>query len=475
MFSKTLLTAASYAKQLETQRIRLTIPGQSPLGILMSYSSVDNPQASESIESFIARVDDMTFLPGGTSEHQSVINTVVDELAPLVQSHLRVAKEIGQMAVELSENVRRYVESVPSVDASGEFNIIKDETPSIFEEPSVIALIDRASSAPIGEPTNLFCSGVRDFDTLFTYLMTGNTRLDESVKEMVATFEANWLENIWYGLFAPKTGLSSKYDLGSLKSLPSGERLSVAYAAYCFSNKLITEVPKDAVGSLSQFENKLADFREYLLIVMRGGLSDYQSQLKSKVVVVGYRSYARTVIVNGPVYRAWLEAGGTPELVLGSLLSINPVYTADEFSARSDEFIRQWNGFCAIHNADSDLRRSVFLRSIYLTCFTEALGKIAPFEESFRKAQPLFAEQAMSRVEAYLTNTGINDLIKILDVSLELVAGIRFDYTPAKMILKDIDDVMKSTPDVGAREAALVAASNYLSHYLAGQIGIASV
>lgn len=474
MFSKTLLTAVSYAKQLEAQRIRLAIPGQSPLGVLMSYSAADNPKASDTVECFIDRVSDVTVMRGGSSEHDSVIATLVDELAPLVQSHIRVAREIGQLASELSENVRRYAESVPSTDASGEFNIIKDETPSIFEEPSIIALMDKASSAPIRDINYNFCSGPRDFDTLFGYLITGNTKLDEQVKEMIAGFESGWLEDIWYGFFATNLGISSKYRI-ALNSLPAGERLSVGYVCYCFTNKLLSDIPKDAVGSLSQFESGLADFREQLLIDMRGGLSDYQSQLTNKIIVIGYRSHLRTVIVNGPVYRDWLESGGSPELVLGSLLSANPVYTAAEFGEKSSDFLRQWNSFCALHNSESDLRRSVFLRSIYLTCFTEALGKIAPFEESFRKAQPAFAEQAISKVETYLTGTGINDLIKTLDVSLELMAGIRFDYTPAKMILKDIDGVIKSTPDVNIREAALVAASNYLSHYLAGQIGIMSV
>lgn len=59
-------------------------------------------------------------------------------------------------------------------------------------------------------------------------------------------------------------------------------------------------------------------------------------------------------------------------------------------------------------------------------------------------------------------------------MALELVAGIRFDYTPAKMILTDIDQTLKSSPDVDVREAALVAAANYLALYLAGQISIAT-
>lgn len=118
------------------------------------------------------------------------------------------------------------------------------------------------------------------------------------------------------------------------------------------------------------------------------------------------------------------------------------------------------------------MRRSNFFRGIYLTCFTEALGKIAPFEEAFRKARPTFAEQAVSSAESFLTQIGIDALDNVENTALHLTAGIRFDYTPAKGILKDIDDVTKSTPGVNVREAALVAACNYLALYLANQMAI---
>lgn len=472
MFSNTLRTSIPYAQQLQNQRIRLALPSQSALGVLMTYSSADNPQANEPIEMFLGRIDNVTVVQGSLTEHDHAMCTLVDELIPLTESHIRMSRHIGQLATELANNVRRYVESAPAIDASGEFNIVKDETAGLFDEPSVISLIGQASTAPIRNVGSNFCSGARSFDALLGYLVTGNAKLDLRVKEIVAGYDSNWLENIWYGLFATGSGLASAYSLGALGTLPTGERLAVSYVAYVIAGKLLHEVPEDSVGGLSKYEDGLADLRDQMLVIMSGALSEYQHQLKNKVLAVAYRGYNRSVIVNGPVYREWLENGGSPELMLGSLLSNNPAYTAEEFSARGDQFKRQWDGFCVLHNADSDLRRSVFLRSIYLTCFGEALGNIAPFEEAFRKQNPNFAEQAMSRAEAYLCSSGITALVDLETVCLELMAGIRFDYTPAKMILQDIDAVMKSTPNADIREAALVAAANYLALYLVGQMSV---
>lgn len=473
MFSNTLRASIPYAQQLESQRVRLAVPSQSALGTLMTYSSVDNPQANEPVNVFLSRVDNVTVVQGDMTEHDHVTSTLVDELVPLAENHVRMARHVGQLATELANNVRRYVEAAPAIDASGEFNIIKDETAGLFDEPSVVSLIGQASTAPIRNVGSNFCSGARSFESLMGYLVTGNNKLDMRVKEIVSTYDGTWLENIWYGLFASGSGLKSSYSLGALGTLPTGERLAVAYVAYVISGKLLADVPEDAVGQLSKYEGGLADLRDQMLVVMNGALSEYQHQLQNKVLAVAYRGYNRSVIVNGPVYREWLENGGSPELMLGSLLSNNPGYTAEEFSARGDQFRRQWDGFCVLHNADSDLRRSVFLRGIYLTCFGESLGNIAAFEETFRKENPNFAEQAMSRAEAYLSSTGITALVDLEGICLELMAGIRFDYTPSKMILQDIDGVMKSTPNADIREAALVAAANYLALYLVGQMSVA--
>lgn len=474
MFSKTLLQSIPYAQQLESKRIHLSIPAQSPLGALMSYSSADNPEAFEATEDFLTKVDNVTIMEGGLSEHDHFTATLVDELVPLVQSHIRVSREIGQMASELVNQVTGYVNSVPAKDASGEFNVVKDEVPSIFEEAAVLALIERASTAPVNQLYSNLCSGPRAFDDLLDYLVSGNSKLDDKVKEMVAGYPSAWLENIWYGLFAASVGLSSSINLTTFQTLPTGERLAAAYASYLIATKLLSDTPKDAMGSLGQFEAGVADLRDYMLIALKGALGEQEHQQANKVLAISYRKYDRSVIVNASVYREWLEAGGSPELLLGSLLSNNPAYTVDEFNQRGSEFQRQWGGFCAIHNAEADVRRSNFLRGIYLTCFSESLGKVAGFEEDFRKANPQFAEKAISKAETLLSNTGIQALGNVEAMALELVAGIRFDYTPAKMILTDIDQTLKSSPDVDVREAALVAAANYLALYLAGQISIAT-
>lgn len=477
MFSNSVATAIVYAKHLEEKKIRLSLTGQSHLGVLMSYSSPDNPQVIETEESFIDRISDVVINKGGTSEHEMAISTIVDELAPLVQGHIRVAKEIGQMAGELSESVKKYLEGVPTNDASGAFNIEKDELPSVYDEPYVQNMIEEVSFSSTPFPKNMFCTGPRDFDGVFNYLITGNQSLDEKIKELVSSYDKDFLEKIWYGFFSNMTiGRNSEnYCLSGLRNLVVGERLAVSFIVLTIASKLLGNIPSDSIGSLSEFEDGLYKLKCNVLQVMKSGLDEYNYQLNNKVMVLAYRGYEKKVIVNGVVYREWLNNGGSPELILGSLLSKNSAYSISEFSEKPENFLRQWNAYCSLHNAESDLKRATFFRSIYLTCFTDSVCAIVPFEEQFRKNNLSFAESVIDRAEDFLRNASLSDLTDVLQICLELVAGIRFDYTPAKFILKDIDSTVKLTPDIDPREASLVATAKYISSYFSNILGVTKV
>lgn len=475
MFSKTVKAALSFGQQLESQGVRLVLPQQSPLGVLMMHSALDNPKAMMSTEEFLGQVDFATMIEGSLSEHQSATLTLVDELAPLVQSHIRMSREIGQSAIALAEGVRKYVESSELETATGQFNIKKDETPSLFSESSILGLLENTTPLVTTAPEGGICSGPRDFETLLGYLVNGNERLDSKFKELVASFDQGWLENVWYGVFSPGLSVASNYAVRNILALPSGERLCVAFASYVIAEKLFKDTPSDALGSLGEFERKAADLRDSMLSIAQGALAERTYQNENKVIALGYRPYENLVIVNGPVYRDWLEKGGSPEMILGSMISGDHAYTADDFSERGDKFLKQWVGYCTFFNAESDARRATFLRSIYRACFTETMGNILPFEEAFRKSHPKFAEECITRAEQALEGMGIDRLSDLHYVCLKLVAGLRFDYTPAYQILQDIDNIKKSSPDTETREAALVAAVNYLSLYMAENTGVATV
>lgn len=474
MLHKTIQTAIPYAQELEQARIALGLPNSSHLAMMVSNSLFSNPDAEVPVSQFVQTVENVTIVEGGVTEHERVSEQLVNELAPLVQNHVSLSRQIGSLSKDFAETVQKYVNATPSEDPTGNFNIVKDELGDLFDESSVLSDLENAST-PKSFIGSMIASGPRDFETLLGYVTTGRAKIDQAIQSTVAQHDKNFLENIWYGLFNSGMGQNSPYALNNLGLIPSGERLAVTYLGYLMAQRLYSEVSDDAVGALNVYQRNCADLRDHLLSLAAVALRERHNQIKNKVVVLSFNPATRTVVVNGPIYREWLEQGGSPDTVLGCLLSDASSYTADQLNNKQTTYNNQWTSYCAFHNAEYDVRRVRFLRSIYMIALTESMTDIQPYEEAYRKENPGFAEFVLSEAQKMLDRSSLDSLCDIEMTTLNLIAGIRFSYTPAKMILESIDRTMKSTPNVDVREAALVAACGYIAQYLLTQITVSKI
>ena len=468
MFHKTLRLAIPYAQQLNQQGITLGLPQNSHLGSVLRFSSLDNPNAFTPVEDFIEGVRYATEIDGSISEHENFIGSLVDDLVPLVQNHIRISREVGALSTKLAEVVSKYYQSAPFIDASSNFNIIKDDVADFFDEAVIQGSLE---SKPIYNQSGIrpLVTGPRDPETIKDLLLTGNKRIDTGILTAVSSFGENFLQNLWSGLFmSPESG--NPYNLDRLNILPAGERLLVCFLGYTIATKLFDQVPDDAIGSLSAFQSSCADVRDLLLSLAAVAYDERKQHIQNGLVVTGFNPNTRTATVVGSVYREWLEQGGSPEIILGCLIGDASSYSKEQLNESSERYIGLWKSYCIFHNAEIDVRAANFLRSSYVVAFTEMMGNIELFEEEFRKKNPGFAESAITSAQSYLESIGVEELKDFEKTSLHLMAGIRFGYTCAKLILEDIDQTMKTTPEVDVREAALVAAANYVALYQSTQI-----
>lgn len=474
MLHKTVVAAIPYATQLESKGIHLTLTSDSHLNALVSHSYLAGTSDYVEQDSFVKNIENSIIVKGGITEYENYLHTMVDELAEMVQSHVRNSREVGQVAKEMAEVVRRYQENAPDVSATSDFNIIKDESSVLAQMPAVFnSLSERIHTSVKPESISALVSGHRTVDDMLKMLLTGNDNMDDAIRTTISSYGDSFLENVWYGLLS--NAGDSVYDVRSLNQLPAAERFVVAYVGYLFAERLFSEVPEDAIGALSVFQNNAADLKVFLLVTAGNALDERQKMNDTGVVVIAFIPQTRSVVVNAENYRKWLEEGGSPEVVLGALLNDCGSFTAENLNANSGRYLDSWNAYSLFHNAERDVRRANFMRSIYQIAYTESLNNIRPFEEDFRKSHPSFAETSLSEVVKAVEFMSLEKLMCVERVCLELVAGIRFSYTPSLLILDNIDRILKESPDADVREAALVAACDYMALYLSGQISVHKV
>lgn len=475
MLHKNIPVAATYADILASKGIVLTLPPQSALSSLLTYSSPDHPKQTMSVQEFSEQIEFATTMTGATSEYDSAIETMVSELEPLVKDHIATARLVGAEAKSYAEKVAQYAAAYSPEDPSSDFNIVKDDFGPIFDDSSVLVNLHEAGSLVTSFNPKRLVHACRGYDAIQKMLMVGSERTNEALNSTIVQFGNDFLENIWDGLFCNVSDPNQPYTLSNIRRLPAGERCTVAYIGYLLAIHLYSEVPSDSIGTLNEFQKNCADLRDTLLSVTKTALAERENLIAQKTLVLSYNGHSKTVVVNGTLYREWIENGGSPNIILGALLSGGRAYSVNDIMANASTFMDQWVAYCAFHSSEADLKEVRNLRSLYTVVMVEQMSEVLPFEKDFREANRSHAENVIAETSKLVNASSLSDLRCFDDMALKLVAGLRFKYTPAKMILSEICEVTKNVEGVDIREAALVAACHYVALYLTGQIAVGRV
>lgn len=470
MLKNSLKTAIPFAQLLTQKGIQLNLGRSSHLGSLFSAGSPDNPQPRIKADEFVQSVNAVTTCDVGITAYDSFDLALKEELKPLVQSHIQMARSIGQIATGLIGKVQGYLASMPSEGALSSFNVLQDDLPSLFDFPSVMGTMeDTPKQVGNIKLTNLV-AGPRDASTVIGYLVTGKKEQDAAMLEAIDFYGNEFVMDIWHTLIYPGSGNGLTPNI--VLSKPAGERATFFLLGGLVADRLLNEVPKDGIGSLSNFQSQAGDIRDWAMQNAAIAYQEYQVNVEVKRIALSYRPDVKTVVVCAPVYKEWLQKGGSAEVVLGSLLGNERSYTANEFANNAEKHLKAWNSYCTFHNSAADSRRASLLRSLWLSAFASDIGDIQGFEQPYRQANPTHAEKCIEQARVFLDTQGLAAMDDGHAVALHLVAKIRFAYTPAYDILRDIDQVLAANPDVDVREAALVAAAKYVARYLVSQFTV---
>lgn len=465
-----LISAIPYAQMLAQKGISLKLTNASHLSQGLTFSRPDSPKPFTTVSEFIDGVTSVIQMEQGVTEHQVFISNMVDEIAEPVKNHVAVARQIGALTSEFESKVRNYAAEASDQTAVGSFDIVKDELGPLFDISIVQNDVERAPKRLIGYNTATVCAGPRTEEELRGYLYTKNTDYNEAVDATLSFYGDNFLTNIWMGMFCNVSGVETPYHVANLANLPLAERLTVCYIAWLIANHIHGEVPPDAVGNMTQFQSVTSELSQFLHAQV-GYCGDKMLGYGSdKMVVVRYEPSVRRIVVNGPNYRKWLEQGGQPEIVLGCCLTGATAYDSEALNYNRETALRAWNGYVMFHNQEADVRAAELLRSLYISCMLEQMQSVQPYEEQYRKDNPGHAEMVIDKTTKIVRSKSITQLKDFSKMSLELVAGLRFCYTPSLLILSEIDEILRSNPEADPREAALVASASYIAEYLLGQI-----
>jgi hypothetical protein len=244
--------------------------------------------------------------------------------------------------------------------------------------------------------------------------------------------------------------------------------IDTALAIFLISRKLIEGGPLPGTEmNLRDFESVAAEFRNQAGARLARVLQELKNIDKMKMLV--RRTVGKnTVIVNAPVYRAWIEAGGENEVLFGALVKNATLVTCDQINEQAAELKSAWARFEAITAQNESNKRFQRIKDILARHFDQQLRDITDEEEATEgnrhMVMKLFTEQ--------LEKITLEDTCDLWALCLRLVCRTRFFRTDAERILGGIERVKKATPSLSVREAAAVSMIEYISWWVSQQFKV---
>ena len=204
--------------------------------------------------------------------------------------------------------------------------------------------------------------------------------------------------------------------------------------------------------------------------LMINSFNEKKYQVEAGILVLNYAPSDTTVIVDKTVYSAFLEAGGTPEIILGAKTGGLALYTAEEISNNAVTCAKSWSMYSTLNNSTVDNEERDYLRAAYKATFSELMEDGPAFEKEVRSADPSLAERLVNEAYVFINDQRIDQLRDFVFMMENLIARIRFGYTPTCFFIKEMRACKKDNPKSTNEEDATVATIKYLVAYIMTQV-----
>ena len=414
------------------------------------------------------------------SAQSAIIGSFVDEISPLILSHISFARNVVKPAVvELADRLQKYKETAKAIDPASQFTIVKGQIPAVLLDESFLEDgIKNYETLPIGEKPIAYLSLDLDrTDEFFTNLMmVGNERINGMIKAWLGTKEPDFVRNCFATNFGDLSAtpnvsdLHQKYAIG-VETRPVYRRLDIALACYIMATKLLVDVQPSVNSDPLAYKKAVREMIDYAGSVAMASMRTIQRQIRNNVLVADAILSEKTIVVHNALYSNWLADGGTPEVLLGMLVSGAVQYPIAEINANKKTLIKHWNNYLMFsasdNHADLKQRFAAFLESDVLF----GLNSLTDEEQEYSKTVPTFKDVVAKRAKIAIDELTACLMDDVNYTALYVLGKSRFYYTKAFDILNGIDQVSKAANgEIDVREAATLSVIDYIADFLFDQV-----
>ncbi len=419
-------------------------------------------------------VSSLTDGKDSVSIHDEIMADSVDTIATFVNQHISYAKtEVSPKVVEMYNSLAQYTQNYPDNLAETTVNIDEYDIPHILMDESFVDNMKYMDGKKILTPDAIVSIAPKSNEDLLKLLLTGDERYDEQILPWASKLKnPQSIFNSFFNASALTPELASRIiSADRLMSEPIYNRLDTALAIYLISVNLYNN-PENTEGgiTLAKYKDLLSQMKDFAAGLIWESLQRISLFRKNNTLILGVDG--KCAIVYKPIYEAWLSTGGSPETVLGVVVSGRPIYLQGALDANSDDLKKSWNSYKTFYNASQVNTRIDRFKEYLTILFDKYLGEPGNLVTQYKEAHPGYDENARKLFEEYKSTLVVADMSSLSVVALKTVAYCMHYFTDAYDILKSIEDNCAANKNLDIRESALLATIEYVTRYIMAQIAV---
>ena len=467
------------AEKATKQGLTLVAEADTPLKNLCDLSSVNEPvllKEEEPVTS-LESIDDAAIVEyttdASTSNHNTEIDSLVEQLTGSIAGHLSFARNI------VLNNVTTYCARVKQdlseldQDPISEFEIKQVSLPKFLHESNVQDLLNKYSGLNYFEPSEMPYYEAKGPEELTELVMFGTANIDSSIAKWLSNCNPDILTKTWLDFFAdPLDAVHANKDdfITSIEKNITG--VDTAIAIFLLARGVLEKMPEGSGKDKDQLKRVMDQYLDTVSTRLLRAIRVNQTHNNQGVVVTSVDRLGKKIYVNKEPYLSWLAEGGKNEVLLGCFVSEIRASTKKDLLDNAETALRAWGNFVQVSTTRyMNTRMNAFLSSLRSNFFTMLKDREELEEEMF--INPAHLENVTAHFEEEIESVSTNDLNQIELVCTRLMAKGRYYYTDAYRILSDIASLTQENDQLHVKEAATLVMINYVADYVTDQIKVA--
>ena len=408
----------------------------------------------------------------GGSPHDFAMDNITADAVAAVQGHINFARSVVAPAVtELVEKTQQTLaELTPSVLLGMEVVVWEPAAP--LQNPGIESLVRRFESVPFAIPPlnmrmpNLSVSEITEL------MQSGSRTLDGDVEIWLAGKGESFLIGIWENVFQMKQAELHETTSTTFRDFVEDKINGAdnALAIFLLARRLVDNPLPGSEMSVNAFNDLVAEFRDQAGARVCRELDIIDGLKKSKTLVKSING--TTTVVHASVYKSWIDAGGSNEILFGNMLELPASVTVDMLNEKAEALKSKWQRHAAVTATLEANRKFLRTKDTILRHFTSQIREVG--DDGFEAATTGNREGVLGRFRDLLGDLNEDDLKDLWGSCLKLICRSRFSRTEAERILGGIERIKRDNPTIDVREAAAVSVIEYVAFWLASQFKVES-